>query len=791
MAEYLKGSGFIAASHRMKAGSFTLGALYVSASMIGVAAAALAIPLAAKTPSQPIVAETIEQSTEGTISRPAARQGAPNIVIWMIDDVGFGQLSAFGGLVETPNIDRIAAKGLRYANYHSTPICSASRASLLTGRNSHEVHIGGHSAMAIGFPGQDALIPRSAGTIAENFRQAGYRTYAIGKWDHLPPSDASAAGPFTYWPSGQGFDRFYGFLSYDADNFSPLLWADHSPKTLPSDPTYHLSSDMADQAIQMIGARQAAGVDRAPFLLYWATGAAHSPHHAPDDWLARYRGRFDEGWDVARERILARQKAQGLVPAHVTLPDRPEGMAAWADLSADEKKLYARAMEAFAAQLAHADHEFGRILDALEASGELENSIIVVTSDNGASAEGSLAGTFSEQYMANGRFATVAENLAHLDEWGRAGTYPLYPMGWAAAGDTPFRYYKQTAYEGGTRVPLIISWPQGISARGQIRQQYAHISDVMPTLLEAAQIKPAAIVNGLPQQRISGTSLAYSFDDAKAADAKKVQYYEMYGNRAIWADGWKAVVPHRLKTWDFSKQPAINNDGWQLFNLRRDVNETRDLAAEYPEKLAELQRAFAEEARKYNVYPLTNTGSAQRLMAQRAEQKLLQREGVFQYQGKVDRVPEALAPPIHTHSFEMAMAVEPGASGNGTLMAMGGRFGGLGLYLQNGVPILALRTMDGALSTLSGTEAMTGKSEIGLRFDRMGPEKAAAVLRVNGRDIASKIFEGPLSVFIFSGNETFDIGSDPGTAVLGGVSSPFPFDGTIGATRFIVSPTRK
>ncbi|MCC2601977.1 arylsulfatase [Sphingopyxis yananensis] len=741
--------------------------------------------------AQPVIKRTIDESVEAPVVRPAARQGSPNILIWMIDDMGFGQLSAYGGLVDTPNIDRVAAKGLRYANYHSTPICSASRASLLTGRNSHEVHIGGHSAMAIGFPGQDALVPRSAGTIAENLRQAGYRTYAVGKWDHLPPRDASAAGPFTYWPSGQGFDRFYGFLSYDADNFSPLLWSDHSPSPIPADDAYHLSGDMADQAIAMIRARSAAGTERAPFFLYWATGASHSPHHAPDDWLERYRGRFDAGWDVARAEILARQKAMGLIPASAELPPRPEGMKAWADLTPNERKLHARGMEAFAAQLAHADHEFGRMLQALEEQGELDNTIIVVTSDNGASAEGAPNGTYSEQLMANGRFATADENLEHLAEWGRRGTYPLYAVGWAVTGNTPFRYYKQTSFEGGIRVPLIITWPKGIGARGEVRQQYAHISDVMPTLLEAAGVTLAPIVNGVRQQPVSGTSLAYSFSQAAAPDAKKVQYYEMYGNRSIWADGWKAVMPHRLQTWDFKKQSPLTEQGWQLFDQRRDFNELHDVAAENPRKLAELRKLFDREARKYNVFPLTNTGAAQRLMAAKAEARLTQSGGLYRYQGRVDRVPEALAPPIHTHSFAMRMAIDAGTRGHGSLMAMGGKFGGLGLYLRDGVPVLAVRTMDGKLAVLEAPNIVTGKHEIGLRFDRLGPERARAVILVDGKEVAASEFSGALSVFIFSGNETFDIGSDPGTTVLDGVAMPFAFNGSIGETEFMVtSPAR-
>lgn len=738
--------------------------------------------------AQTIINRTIETSVEGSMDRAIAREGSPNILVWMLDDTGFGQLGCYGGLVETPNIDRVAKRGLRYTNYHSTPICSASRASFLTGRNSHEVHIGGHSALAIGFPGQDAMIPRGAGTIAENLKQSGYITYAIGKWDHLPSADSSAAGPFTYWPSGQGFDRFYGFLSYDANNFSPLLWNGHAPVSIPKKPDYHLSTDMADQAITMIESRQAKGPERPPFFMYWATGAVHSPHHAPDDWLVKYRGKFDEGWDVARERILARQKAKGLVPQNAKLPPRPEGMSAWTDLSDTEKQVYARAMEAFAAQLAHADYEFGRILDALESSGELDNTIVVVTSDNGASGEGAIEGTFSEFMMANGRFASVEHNKMFLDEWGRSGSYPLYPVGWAVAGDTPFRYYKQTAFEGGIRVPLIVSWPAGIASEGEIRGQYGHISDIMPTLLDAAEVSPAAMVNGMPQLPISGTSLSYSFDKPSAPTAKRVQYYEMYGNRAIWADGWKAVVPHRLQTWNFEKQPMISEEGWQLYHQSIDFNEMNDIASKNPEKLAELKDLFDHEAQKYNVFPLTNTGAAQQLISKKANRELAEREGEFSYSGTVYRIPEALAPPIHTKGFTMTMEVDPRNGNNGTLFAMGGRFGGLGLYLRDGVPVLAQRFMDTKLTEITASKRLTTAGQIEVRYDRVDPTHANATILIDSEQVASGQLSGALSVYLFSSNETFDIGQDAGTAVSDDDASSIPFEGEIGGSLFRISP---
>lgn len=752
-------------------------AAFLASTVLAVIPGALA-----QTAAAPHVGTTLDRSVPYSLPHSQARAGAPNVLVWMIDDVGFGQLGCFGGLVETPNIDRVAAQGLRYNNYHTTPICSASRASFLTGRNSHTVHVGGHSAMAIGFSGQDAQVPRAAGTIAENLRQAGYATYQIGKWDHLPPRDASAAGPFTYWPSGQGFDRAYSFLSYDANNFAPSMWRGHHPATLPHDKAYHLSQDMADTAIDWIGARQATAA-KPPFFMYWATGAAHSPHHAPQRWLDRYRGSFDEGWDVARARILARQKKLGIVDAAVQLPPRPDGMPEWDTLSPAQKRMYARQMEAFAASLSYADEQFGRILSSLETSGERDNTMVVVVTDNGASAEGAPEGTFSEFYMANGRLANLAQNLSHYDCWGGPDSYPLYAMGWAAAGDTPFRYYKQTAYEGGTRVPLVISWPRGIAARGEIRGQYQHVSDLTPTILDAARVAPARQVNGEAQMPFDGVSMAKTFDDAAAPSLKHVQYYEMYGNRAVWQDGWKAVVPHRLATWDFATQPPISDASWELYDLRSDPAEARNLATKEPSRLRQLIASFDAEARKYHVYPLTNTGGAQALVRRADAAELTARGGRFDYLGAIARIPEVLAPPIHTHSFTMTEAVRNGQQATGPLFAMGGKFGGLGLYLRRGIPLVAFRNIEGTLSTVSAGRPVGMSSIVGMSLKRLGANAAEVTLSIDGKQAGSGRVAGPLSVYLFSSNETFDIGSDTGTSVLG-TNMPSTTSAQIGATSF-------
>lgn len=751
-------------------------------------AAMTAVPIQAAPEEQPRIGKTFADSVPGPIHRPAAPAGAPNILVWVIDDMGFGQLGSYGGLVETPNIDRLAQRGLRYTNYHTTPVCSASRAALLTGRNSHRVHIGGHSAIAIGFPGQDTLVPRAAGTIAENLRQSGYLTYAIGKWDHLPQSDASAAGPFTYWPSGQGFDRYYGFLAFDSDHFAPTLWSDHQPVELSPRADYHLSADMAEKAIGWIGARDATSPHR-PFLMYWATGAVHAPHHAPQRWLDHYKGRFDQGWDVAAQRILDRQKQLGLVPADIALPPRPAGVKAWADLSRDEQRMFARQMEAFAAQLSHADEQFGRIVDALEARGERDNTIILVTADNGASAEGAPQGTFSEHYFTNAYTATLEENLRHYDDWGGPSTYPHYATGWAVAGNTPFRYYKQTAYEGGTRVPLILSWPKGIAARGELRGQYQHVTDITPTILDAIGIAPAANVNGESQMPFDGGSMTYSFAASAAPGPQRVQYYEMYGNRAIYADGWKAVVPHRLDVWDFMSNPVISDAGWELYDLRSDPGEQKNLAAAQPRKLAEMKALFDREAKANNVYPLTNTSDAWSVVRKVLAANMARRGYLWTYNGAIARIPEALAPPVHSTSFSIEAKVDLDADADGTIAAIGGRHGGFALHLRKGRPIFSYRTLDLKLTEIAADRALRqGPATVLLRFERRSDSEAVVHLSADGADLASGTIKGSLPRLTFSPAETFDLGEDTGSGPLADGRGAGPLGGRIGTVNVRITP---
>jgi len=720
-------------------------------------------------------------------ARPAARPGSPNVLIWLMDDVGFAQVSSYGGLVETPNIDRVAGMGLRYSNFRSTPVCSSSRASLLTGRNPHTVHVGGHAMGPRGFPGYDTLIPPEAGTVAENFRQAGYRTFALGKWDHAPVNDVTQAGPYTYWPQGQGFDRFYGFLTADTDNFDPVLWDGNAPVASPRWKNYHLNRDLADKAIEFIGNRSSSH-PAPPFLMYWATGTAHAPHHAPADWIARYKGRFDAGWDVAREEIFKRQKAQGIVPADALLPPRPAHMPAWESLSPDERRLYVRQMEVYAASLSYADDQFGRILDELALRGELENTIVVVTSDNGASAEGGPTGLMNEISFPNAHMPTVAENLAWLEQWGGPDTYPHYAFGWAVAGNTPFNYYKQTAWEGGIHVPLVIAWPAGIAARGEWRRQFAYIADITPTVLEAAGVTPAGMVHGAKQSPFDGQDLQASFQQSAEPD-QRAQYFEMYGNRSIVKGEWKAVASDRTETWDLTTTASIDNP-WLLFNLTADPGETRNLAGEYPQKLAELDAEFKAQAARYHVDPMDGGGGTRVYMRNMAMADFAARRGLWRYPTPVSRVLESNAPPIKflSHTVSADISLDSGVE-TGPIYAMGGSLGGMGLYLKDGRPVFILRgilgeeiKLESPLPLQQGDNKLSLSLEYagspGMKISPLARRTVHIVISANGREMLNESTEFAMPG-TFSSSETFDIGRDDGKALAYDYQAQTAFPGKI------------
>jgi len=722
-------------------------------------------------------------SQEMALGTDAAQNTKPNVLVWMLDDVGFAQLSSYGGIVETPNIDRVAEQGLRYANFHTTPICSSSRASLLSGRNSHSVHVGGHAASSRPFPGYDAHIPASAGSIADNLHEAGYRTYALGKWDHLPTEDATPAGPFNQWPAGQGFDHFYGFLAADADNWNPILIRDLSPVARPNTPDYHLNNDLADEAITLIRTRDGQ-FPTSPFFMYWATGTAHAPHHAPKQWIDRYKGKFDMGWDKVREMILTEQKAENLVPKDTQLAPRPEGMPAWESLSSAQKKLYARQMEVFAAAMSHADEQFGRILDALDRRGELDNTIIIVTSDNGASAEGAYDGLFNEAALVTGKYPNVEENLAFYDRWGGPETYPHYSFGWAVAGNTPFRYYKQTAHEGGIHVPLVVAWPEGITARGEIRHQFVHVSDIAPTILDAVGVKLADYVNNVKQDAMEGESFSYSFDSPDAADIKQAQYFEMYGNKSLWSKGWSIVTTHRFKTWELMSV-APPNEPWELYDLTRDPGQTRDLASQYPKKVAEMDRLFDEQARRYNVYPIGSIAEGGKEAYRKAAMAFMERKGKWLFSGSVGNISNMASPPITTLSFDITATLElPEQPVTGPIFASGGQLGGMGLYLRDNKPVFLFNSLAGESSEVAAAERLPhGTTQLEFSFangspGHQSPADHLVVIRADGKVVA----EGTLHVELpraFGISETFGVGIDNGSPVLAGAPTDVPFAGKI------------
>jgi arylsulfatase A-like enzyme len=705
------------------------------------------------------------------------KSSRPNILIWLMDDVGFGQLSSFGGLVPTPTLDRLAAHGLRFSNFHATPLCSPSRAALLTGRNSHSVHMGSHASTAMPFPGYDGLVPKSAATTARVLLGAGYGTAAFGKWDHVPAQQISAAGPFDLWPTGQGFEHFYGFMAFETDQFTPTLWEDRRPLTKKSFPdNYHLTSDLADRAISYINSLQAVDPKKS-FYLYWATGAAHAPHQAPEKWRARFRGKFDMGWDTYRRRVFSRQKAMGIVPKHARLPARPKGLPSWNELSSPERKLYSRQMEAFAAQVAHADYEFGRVIDALKKAGELSNTLIIVTSDNGASAEGGLAGLHSSINQVNGRLLDFKENERFYEDWGGPKTSPLYHAGWAFAGNTPFKYYKQSAFEGGHHVPLIISWGDGIHAHGEIRSQYHHIIDLSPTILDVARVKLPDCVDGVTQQDVDGVSMHYSFDDAAAPSQRKMQYYELFGNRGIYADGWSAVVGHKVRPWDLRSRLSFKDDRWELYNLEKDPTQVTDLAKDYPNKLDEMRVAFDREAQTFNVYPLDDD------IGGRLKPPITLDHYSYRMPGSEGFV-ERFSPRLFQKSYRIKIKVDAKVDASGVLLAQGGSEAGYAIYAVDGKVTYTSRSLDGSEYKVAADRQLPdGRSLIEFDVKYVADGSSFGELFINGESVG----RGEVSTNViesYSASELFNIGVDSGAPAVSSYHSPFPFSGEVEEVEF-------
>jgi arylsulfatase A-like enzyme len=658
-----------------------------------------------------------------------ARAGAPNVLLVVLDDVGFAQLGCFGSDIDTPAIDRLAAGGLRYPNFHTTALCSPTRACLLTGRNHHSNGMGRIIELATGFPGYNARIPRANGFLPEILAPHDYATYAVGKWHLTPEDECHVAASRSRWPLGRGFERFYGFFGGETHQFAPpALVADNHqvspPRTVAEG--YHLTEDLVDHAIELVRDLRAINADK-PFFLYLCPAACHSPHQAPRDWIARYRGRFDGGWDLWREQALARQIAAGLLPAGTELSPRPDWVPAWNSLGEDERRVYARYMEAFAGFLSHADHHLGRLITFLERVGDLENTLVFVLSDNGASSEGGPTGSLNDVRPWNMVPRPFDEALARLDQIGGPRCHNNYPWGWTVAGNTPFRRWKREVHEGGVADPLIVHWPRGISARGAMRRQYVHAIDVLPTVLDVLGIDPPAVIAGVEQRAIEGASFAHTFEAADAASRHDTQYYEMFGCRAIYHRGWKAVTYHPIQ----DAQQSFERDRWELYDVERDLAECHDLAGEHPEKLRELIALWWSEAERYQALPLDNRALSELVFDRPPSIPPRTR---YVYHSGTSMVPEAVAVNIrnrpHLISAEVDVADE---RDEGVLLAQGSILGGWSFFVSRGALHYVHNFVGMEEHRVSSRPVLTpGSHTLAFRFTRTGQHCGTGALLVDG-----------------------------------------------------------
>ncbi|BAY37769.1 sulfatase [Nostoc sp. NIES-2111] len=706
---------------------------------------------------------------------------APNVLLVILDDVGFGQASTFGGPVETPNLTRLAERGLRYNQFHTTALCSPTRAALLTGRNHHSVNTGVVEELATGYPGYTTILPKSAATVAEILRQNGYNTAAFGKWHNTPDFETSETGPFDRWPTGLGFEYFYGFLGGDTNQWSPALVENTKRVDKPNKPDYHLTPDLVDHAIAWIRNQQSIAPEK-PFFTYLATGATHAPHHAPKEWIDKYKGKFDQGWDKLREESFARQKQLGVIPANTQLTPRPQELPAWDSLSAEQQKLYAHMAEVFAGFLGHTDYEVGRLINAVDQLGELDNTLVIyIVGDNGASAEGGLTGSVNELQVFNGVPENLQQLLAAYDDLGSPKTFNHFPAAWAWAVNTPFQWTKQIAsHFGGTRNPLVISWGKNIQDQGGIRSQFHHVIDIAPTILEVTGIAAPKEVNGVKQQPIEGTSLAYTFDQPDAPSRRKTQYFEMLGNRAIYDQGWVAAARHGRLPWERTVKGNFDTDEWELYNIAEDFSEANNLAQDNPEKLEKLQKLFLKEAQKHQVLPLDDR------IAERFDVKirpsLTRGRTTFTYYPGTVGIPEGSAPNLKNRSFSITANVEiPKNGAEGVLLTQGGRFAGWSFFLEDGKPTYVYNYANTARYTIQSLEKLpTGQSTIRLNFDYDGGVGAGGIgkLFINDQQVAEGRIDKTIA-YRLALDETFDVGRDTGTPVVDSYQVPFAFTGNL------------
>jgi len=723
------------------------------------------------------IGKTLADSKESRPeTQPHAQPGAPNVVWILIDDIGYGAASAFGGLIETPNIDKLANNGLRYTNFHTCAFSAPTRAALLTGRNNHSVHFGYFAHNSYDAPGYDGYLPFEKATAAEILRENGYSTFAVGKYHLTHPSDATQAGPFNRWPTGRGFDHYFGFPpeAWGTDQWHPTLYRDTQRE--PEDPQgRHVTELLANNAIQFISDQKAAAPDK-PFFLYLATGAGHAPHQVEQKWIDKYKGKFDKGWDWYRQEVLERQKKLGVVPANATLAPQNNGVKPWEQLSDDEKKVYLRHIEVYAGFISQTDYQIGRVVDYLEQTGQLENTVIaVLVGDNGAEGGARDYGRFLATSPDETHEQVLAKEVKNLDKLGTDQSMALYPDGWAAATNTPFRYYKSYAnFEGGTHDPLILYYPKKIKDKGGIRDQYTYVNDILPTTLELVGAKVPQVVNGYVQEPLEGTSLAYTVDaeNKNAPERHTIQYNEMTSSYAIYKDGWKASFPH-----DRVKRIPENEEKWHLYNTKVDFNEQNDLSAQYPEKVKELADVFDSEAWKYNVYPLKQTWETTNVNTFNTSKKVILHKGNY--------FTTFTSPRFTNDSYTITANVDIAKSGaQGVILSTGGYAAGLSLYIKAGKLVFAYNA-DGKLEEIVSSKAVpTGKTELKAEVTYSGEpvgqfknrDKAVAIF-INGEKAGSKDL-GKIGIPRNS-IEGLEVGEDRGTSVSTSYKAPFTFTGKI------------
>jgi arylsulfatase len=733
-------------------------------------------------------------------------KGAPNVLLIMTDDQGYGVSGTFGGVIPTPSLDRIAQMGLRYTEFHSTALCSPSRAAIITGRNHHSVGFGVIAEQATGYPGYNSIIGVDNATVGEILKENGYATSWFGKNHNTPDYQYSAAGPFTQWPVGMGFEYFYGFMGGETDQWTPYLFR-NTEQIFPwrDQPGFNLTTGMADDAIRHIKRLNASAPDK-PFFVYYVPGGTHAPHQPKPEWIEKFKGKFDMGWNAMRDQIFANQKRIGVIPANTTLPPWPDGqpeyggakLPKWDTLSVNEKRMFARQAEVFAGYVAYTDNEIGRVIQAVEDIGKLDNTLIIyISGDNGTSAEGSTIGTPFDLAAIQGIDVPVEDQLKFYDVWGSAQTTPHMSVAWSWGFDAPFKWTKQIAsHFGGTRQGMAIAWPNRIKDAGGIRTQFHHLIDIVPTVLEATGIPAPKMVNGIAQKPIEGVSMTYTFDkaNANAPSTHSTQYFEMMGNRAIYHDGWIASTTPPQPPWlmGLAKMPdVLNGYKWELYNIAEDYSQSNDLATKMPDKLREMQELFLVEAAKNQVFPLDND-VIQRILAPKPSYTAGRSE--FTYEGELTGTPNSDAPNILARSYTITADVEvPSGGGDGMIVTDGGRFGGYGLYLLKGKPVFTYNLLGLERFRWEGREPLTaGKHTLRFDFKYEGPGMAkggTGALAVDDKEVLSKSIPHTIPVLLTI-DETFDVGSDTRTPVDDAdYQVPFRFTGKINKVQVKLGPS--